>query len=67
MLRKRLRENDAVYYDLLSLKKTGASSIKVAASMTTAIIRNLIRQLKEEYPDASKAEILQKVRKLMVL
>ena len=67
MKEHRFRDNDAIYYDILSLERTGVSSIKVAASMTTSIIQNLLSEIEKENPHASKKEILVLIREIMDL
>ena len=67
MMKQRLRKNDAAYYAVKSLELSQISSAKVAASMTTSIVKNVIRQIKEEYPDASRVELLNKVREILAL
>ncbi len=67
MKEHRFRDNDAIYYDILSLERTGVSSIKVAASMTTSVIQNLLSEIEKENPHASKKEILVLIREIMDL
>ena len=66
-MKQRLRNNDAAYYAIKSLELSQVSSARVAASMTTSIIENVIRQVKEEYPEASKDELLTKIREILAL
>ena len=67
MMKQRLRDNDSAYYAIKSLELSQTSSIKVAASMTTSVVKNVIRQVKEDYPEASKDELLIKVREILAL
>lgn len=67
MFKRRLRDNDAVYTDIKSLELHLITSTKVAASLTKAVVKDLIHQVREENPDASKEEILAKVREIMTL
>lgn len=67
MMKKRLRDNDAAYYAVKSLELSQISSIKVAASMTTSVVKNVVRQVKEDCPEATRNEILQRVREVLAL
>ena len=67
MMKKRLRDDDAAFYSIKSLELSQMSSAKVAAAMTTSVVKNLIRQVKEDNPKASKKEVLKKVREILVL
>ncbi len=67
MKKQRLRNNDAAYLAVKSLELTQISSAKVAASMTTSVVKNVIRQIKEDNPEASKEELLIKVREILAL
>ena len=67
MKEHRFNDNDAIYYDIISLERTGISSIKIAASMTTSIIQNLLSEIKKENPHASKEESLKMIREIMDL
>lgn len=67
MKKRLLRNNNAAYFAVKSLELSQISSAKVAASMTTAIVKNVIRQEKEEHPEASKEELLSRVREILAL
>jgi len=67
MMKQRLRDNNSAYYAIKSLELSQTSSIKVAASMTTSVVKNVIRQVKEDYPEASRDELLIKVREILTL
>ena len=67
MMKQRLRDNNSAYYAIKSLELSQTSSIKVAASMTTSVVKNVIRQVKEDYPEASRDELLIKVREILAL
>ncbi len=67
MKKQRLRNNDAAYFAVKSLELSQISSAKVAASMTTSVVKNVIRQVKEDNPEASKEELLIKVREILAL
>ena len=67
MKKQRLRNNNAAYFAVKSLELSKISSAKVAASMTTSVVKNVIRQVKEENPEASKDELLIKVREILTL
>jgi hypothetical protein len=67
MMKHRLRDNDDAYYAIKSLELSQTSSVKVAASMTTSVVKNLVRQVKEDYPDVSRDELLMRVREILAL
>jgi hypothetical protein len=67
MMKQRLRDNNDAYYAIKSLELSQTSSVKVAASMTTSVVKNLVRQVKEDYPDVSRDEVLIKVREILAL
>jgi hypothetical protein len=67
MMKQRLRDNDDAYYAIKSLELSQASSVKVAASMTTSVVKNLVRQVKEDYPELSRDELLIRVREILAL
>lgn len=67
MMQQKLRHNDSAFTDTLVIKRTGSSPLKIAASMTSTIIGDLLRQVRLENPKATKEQILAETRKIMFL
>ena len=60
-----LRSKEAILKDLEGLKRTSKSSVEIALSMTTAVVEDLIRRLRQTYPSETERSILLRAREIL--